>query len=259
MNFIVQIDKLLPGCICEVFRPELTMLSPRPRTPDRILFVAETKSPVVVPLHRSALHSFASLKAQPPLTAPGQRIGLMGGSFNPAHEGHAISARTAMRRLRLDAVWWMVTPANPLKPSAGLPPLAQRKASARNFAESRAMPVTGFEAVLGVPYTIATLLYLKQRFPRVRFVWIMGADNLATFHRWRHWREMTRLVPIAVVDRPGWRLTALSSPAARWMAGRRMPEEVASLLPGRKPPAWVFLGTRLSEQSSTAIRARLGA
>jgi nicotinate-nucleotide adenylyltransferase len=248
----------LSGCICEAFRSELTMLSPRPRTPDRILFVAETKTPVVVPLHRSALHSFASLTARPPLANPGQRIGLMGGSFNPAHEGHAIGARTAMRRLRLDAVWWMVTPANPLKPSAGLPSLAQRTESARTFAKGRAMPVTGFEAALGSPYTVATLLYLKQRFPRVRFVWIMGADNLATFHHWRHWREMTCLVPIAVVDRPGWRLKALASPAARWMAGRRLPEEAASLLPNRKPPAWAFLSTRLSEQSSTALRARLG-
>jgi len=208
-------------------------------------------------LHRSALHSFASLKARPPLAAPGQRIGLMGGSFNPAHEGHAIGARTALRRLRLDAVWWMVTPANPLKPATGLPPLAERMASARAFAEGRAMPVTGFEAALGGPFTVATLLYLTQRFPRVRFVWIMGADNLATFHHWRHWRRIARLVPIAVVDRPGWRWKALASPAARWMAGRRLPEEAGSLLPSRTPPAWVFLGTRLSGQSSTALRTRV--
>jgi len=181
----------------------------------------------------------------------------MGGSFNPAHEGHAIGARTALRRLRLDAVWWMVTPANPLKPAAGLPPLAERMASARAFAEGRAMPVTGFEAALGGPFTVATLLYLTQRFPRVRFVWIMGADNLATFHHWRHWRRIARLVPIAVVDRPGWRWKALASPAARWMAGRRLPEEAGSLLPSRTPPAWVFLGTRLSGQSSTALRTRV--
>ncbi len=119
------------------------------------------------------------------------------------------------------------------------------------------MPVTGFEAALGSPYTVATLFYLKQRFPRVRFVWIMGADNLATFHHWQHWRQIARSVPIAVVDRPGWRLNALASPAARWMADRRLLEEAASLLPDRKPPAWVFLGTRLSEQSSTALRTRL--
>lgn len=192
------------------------------------------------------------------MTSPGQRIGLMGGSFNPAHEGHAIGAHTAMRRLRLNAVWWMVTPANPLKPSAGLPPLTDRQASACTFAEGRAMPVTGFEAALGSPYSVATLLYLRQRFPGVRFVWIMGADNLATLHHWLYWREMTGLVPIAVVDRPGWRLKALASPAARWMAARRLPEEAASLLPTRKPPAWVFLSTRLSEQSSTALRGRLG-
>jgi len=182
----------------------------------------------------------------------------MGGSFNPAHEGHAIGARTALRRLRLDAVWWMVTPANPLKPSVGLPLVAERMASARAFAEGRAMPVTDFEVALGKPFTAAALLYLRQRFPNVRFVWIMGADNLATFHHWRHWREIARLVPIAVVDRPGWRLKALAAPAARWMAARRLPEEAAALLPARKPPAWVFLGTRLSEQSSTALRAHFG-
>ena len=120
------------------------------------------------------------------------------------------------------------------------------------------MPVTDFEVALGKPFTVAALLYLRQRFPNVRFVWIMGADNLATFHHWRHWREIARLVPIAVVDRPGWRLKALAAPAARWMAARRLPEEAAALLPARKPPAWVFLGTRLSEQSSTALRAHFG-
>jgi nicotinate-nucleotide adenylyltransferase len=98
------------------------------------------------------------------------------------------------------------------------------------------------------------LLYLKQRYPRVRFVWIMGADNLATFHHWQHWRQIARLAPIVVIDRPGWRLKALASPAARWMASRRLVEEAASSLPNRKPPAWVFLTTRLSEQSSTSLR-----
>ena len=208
-------------------------------------------------LYRTALHSFASLKARTPLVTPGQRIGLMGGSFNPAHEGHAIGARVALRRLRLDAVWWMVTPTNPLKPAAGLAPQAEREASARTFAEGWAMQVTGFEAALGSPNTVATLLYLKQRFSSVRFVWVMGADNLATFHHWQHWRQIAGLVPIAVIDRPGWRLKALASPAARWMAYQRLPEEAASLLPAHRPPAWVFLGTRLSGQSSTALRARV--
>ncbi len=204
---------------------------------------------------RSALQSFGTFKARPPLAFPGQSVGLMGGTFNPPHEGHVICAVTALRRLQLDQLWWMVTPGNPLKSGAGLPGLKERMAASRALGVGPAVKITGFEARLGSPYTYATLRFVTQHFPHVRFVWVMGADNLATFHQWQHWRDIARLVPIAVVDRPGWHLKALSSPAARFLGRRRLPEAEAATLPGRKPPAWVFLSTRLSGASSTRLRA----
>ena len=207
-----------------------------------------------MPMLRSALQSARHLQARPPFAAAGQRVGLMGGTFNPPHAGHALCATTALRRLELDQLWWMVTPGNPLKSGAGLAPLEERIAASRALIHDPAIKVTGFEAALDSPYTYATVRYLTQHMPRVRFVWVMGADNLAAFHRWAHWREIARLVPIAVVDRPGWHLPALSSPAARYLARRRLPEFAAPLLADRKPPAWVFLKSRLSEASSTALR-----
>jgi len=193
-----------------------------------------------------------------PLALPGQRIGLMGGSFNPPHEGHAVCALTALNRLRLDQLWWMVTPGNPLKSANGLPALEERMAASRAYARSPAIKITGFEAELGSPYTYATIRFVTRHLPRVHFVWVMGADNLATFHHWQRWRDIAGLVPIAVVDRPGWHLKALASPAARFLARARLPEDCAVLLPRRRPPAWVFLTTRLSEASSTAMRANNG-
>lgn len=190
-----------------------------------------------------------------PHAVAGQRIGLMGGTFNPPHEGHAVCAVTALRRLKLDQLWWMVTPGNPLKSGDGLPSLEERMAASRSFAASPAITITGFEAELGSPYTYATLRFVTQRLPHVQFVWVMGADNLATFHRWQHWRGIARSVPIAVVDRPGWHLKALASPAARYLARSRIPEARAGRLAAAKPPAWVFLTTRLSDSSSTALRA----
>lgn len=204
---------------------------------------------------RSTLQSFGTFKAHPPLAFPSQRIGLMGGTFNPPHEGHLICAVTALRRLKLDQLWWMVTPGNPLKSGDGLPGFKDRMALSRAMAEDPAIKVTGFEAELGSPYTYATIRFVTHRYPRVRFVWVMGADNMATFHRWQHWREIAQLVPIAVVDRPGWHLRALASPAARYLARRRLPEAAAPLLAGQKTPAWVLLTTRLSDASSTALRA----
>ncbi len=190
-----------------------------------------------------------------PLAFAGQRIGLMGGTFNPPHEGHAVCAVTALRRLDLDQLWWMVTPGNPLKSGEGLPSLDKRMEASRRLVTDPRIKVTGFEAALGSPYTYATVRYLTRRLPGVRFVWVMGADNLATFHRWQRWRDIADLVPIAVVDRPGWRLKSLASPAAARLANFRIPEAEAALLPGMRPPAWTFLSTRLSEASSTAIRA----
>jgi nicotinate-nucleotide adenylyltransferase len=204
---------------------------------------------------KSHLQSFGTLQVRLPLVFPGQRVGLMGGSFNPPHEGHVVCALTALNRLKLNQLWWMVTPGNPLKSSAELPDLKARMAASRVLVTNPKIKVTGFEAELGSPYTYVTIRYVTRRLPRVRFVWVMGADNLATFHRWQHWREIAALVPIAVVDRPGWHLPALASPAARFMAGRRLPEADAGLLPDRTPPAWVFLTTPLSEASSSALRA----
>jgi nicotinate-nucleotide adenylyltransferase len=193
----------------------------------------------------------------PPLAFAGQRVGLMGGTFDPPHEGHAICARTALRRLRLDQLWWMVTPGNPLKSGRRMPSLEERMAASRRFAADPKIKVTGFEAALGSPYTYATVRFLRGRYPGVHFVWVMGADNLATFDRWQHWRDIARLVPIAVVDRPGWRLKALASPAAGLLARYRVPEASAALLPVLAPPAWALLSTRLSEASSTALRDAL--
>jgi nicotinate-nucleotide adenylyltransferase len=199
------------------------------------------------------LHSPNRVKL-PPVRA-GQRVGLMGGTFNPPHEGHVVCALTAIRRLELDQLWWMVTPGNPLKSGAGLPSLEDRMAESRQLVRDPRIKVTGFEAVLGSPYTYATVRYLTRRLPGVRFVWVMGADNLASFHHWQRWQDIAALVPIVVVDRPGWRIRALSSPAAARLARFRVPEDAARRLPNMGAPAWTFLSTRLSEASSTALRA----
>jgi nicotinate-nucleotide adenylyltransferase len=193
---------------------------------------------------------------RPPLAFPGERIGLMGGTFNPPHEGHVLCAVTALLKLRLDRVWWMVSPGNPLKSPANTADFARRIAMSRALATDPAIEVTGFEAGLSAPfYTWSTIAFLRQRYPRARFVWVMGADNLATFHRWQHWRRICSMVPVAIVDRPGWRLRALSSPAAHFLANRRLPETKAPLLLAAAPPAWVLLSAKLSHASSTAIRS----
>jgi nicotinate-nucleotide adenylyltransferase len=207
------------------------------------------------PMPTSIQQSFTDLRAQLPLALPGQRIGLMGGTFNPPHEGHAVCAVTALRRLGLDQLWWMVTPGNPLKDRNGLPPLEERMAASRRLVTDPRIKVTGFEAALGSAYTYETLRYVTRRLPGLHFVWVMGADNLAGFHRWQRWRDIARLVPMAVVDRPGWRLAALASPAALSLARYRVAEDRAGRLATMAPPAWTLLSTRLSEASSTALRA----
>lgn len=189
-----------------------------------------------------------------PPVCSGQRIGLMGGSFNPPHEGHAVCALTAIRRLKLDQLWWMVTPGNPLKTGAKLPSLQERMAESQKLVTHPRITVTGFEASLGTSYTYATVRYLTRRLSGVHLVWVMGADNLAGFHRWQRWRDIAAMVPIAIVDRPGWRHRALASPAAANLARFRVPEIAAPLVPLMDPPAWVFLSTRLSSASSTALR-----
>ena len=183
------------------------------------------------------------------------RIGLYGGSFNPPHAGHRHVSLIALRRLELDRVWWLVTPGNPLKENSGLPSLAERMAAAKAVAAHPRLDATGFEAQIGARYTVETLEFLVRRGPGVRWVWIMGADSLANFHRWRGWDRIARLMPIAVVDRPGWTLRAVTSRAARALAPARLPEHEARGLPDRSPPAWVFLHGPRSTLSSTALRA----
>lgn len=206
-------------------------------------------------MSRTAPSSFGSIKVRPPLAVPGQTIGLLGGSFNPPHAGHMLISRAALRRLELDRLWWLITPGNPLKSREGLAPLAERLALSRNLAGGPRVEITAFEQQLGTPYTAATLEFLRRRFPSVRFVWVMGADNLAGFHRWQQWRKITELMPIAVVDRPGWRRKALASRAAVALRQAYVPEQAAALLGLLRPPAWTYLTGPLSRLSSTELRA----
>ena len=195
---------------------------------------------------------------QLPAHAPGMRIGLFGGSFNPPHAGHRHATLLAMQRLRLDRVWWLVTPGNPLKHNEGLPALPLRLAAAAALARHPRIAVTGFEAAIGTRYTYDTLAWLKRHCPGVRFVWIMGADNLAHFDRWQRWRDIAALMPIAIVDRPAATLRAAGGKAAQALARWRLDETAAGLLATRAPPALVFLHGPRSALSSTQLRA-LGA
>ncbi|MEE1658319.1 nicotinate-nucleotide adenylyltransferase [Microvirga sp. CF3062] len=189
-----------------------------------------------------------------PRVAPGMRIGLYGGSFNPAHAGHRHVSQMALKRLGLDRVWWIVTPGNPLKDTGELATTAMRVEEAQAVADDPRIDVTAFEEEIGARYTVDTLTYLKRRYPNVRFVWIMGADNLASFHRWRGWRRIARMMPIAIVDRPGWTLKAVRSRSATALSGARIDAADALALPGLKPPVWVFLHGPRSHLSSTQLR-----
>jgi len=183
------------------------------------------------------------------------RIGLFGGTFDPAHAAHRAACLLALRRLGLDRVWWLVTPGNPLKDTRGLAPLAERVAAAQALARHPRIDVTALEAELGTTYTYETVFYLVRRCPGVHFVWIMGADNLRSFHRWQRWRGIADLVPIAVVDRLGPSLYAAGSAAAHALARHRLPEAAARKLAEHKPPAWIYLHGLKSPLSSTALRA----
>ncbi|GGF46891.1 putative nicotinate-nucleotide adenylyltransferase [Azorhizobium oxalatiphilum] len=190
-----------------------------------------------------------------PMASPGMRVGLFGGSFNPAHAAHRAASLLALRRLQLDRIWWLVTPGNPLKDNWDLPSIEERVAFARRIAHHPLIDVTGVEATLGTSYSYETISTLVERLPRVRFVWIMGADNLAHFARWQRWRDIASLVPVAVVDRLGDSLCATSSRAAQALAPYRVPEQQASALADMAPPAWTFLHGLKSPISSTEIRA----
>jgi len=183
-------------------------------------------------------------------------IGLLGGSFNPAHAGHRHISAIALKRLGLGEVWWLVSPQNPLKPLAGMAPFAERLAGARATACHPRIRVTGIEADLNTSYTAETLRRLARRFPRHRFVWLMGADNLAQIHQWKDWQQIFNSVAVAVLARPSYCLRALAGLAAHRFARNRVPESAGGALRRRRPPAWVFLVGPLNPLSATAIRAR---
>ena len=188
------------------------------------------------------------------MVSPRMRIGLLGGSFNPAHTAHVEISLTALKRLGLDQVWWIVTPGNPLKHPSKLPSLPERVAAARKVANHPRIAVTGFPGEKGSTYTVDLLTELKRRHPAVSFVWLMGADNLAEFHRWRHWQRIFEITPIAVLDRPGFRLKARASQAATRFQGAHVDESDAHGLARLTPPAWTIITHRLSPLSSTALR-----
>ncbi|UYN98619.1 MAG: nicotinate-nucleotide adenylyltransferase [Devosia sp.] len=193
-----------------------------------------------------------------PPSAPGMRIGLFGGSFNPIHEGHLLVMEETLRRLELDALWVLVTPGNPLKNNAALPPLADRVLAARARITDPRIRVTGFEAEKGFTYTWQTVRFLTTSLPGRRFVWIMGADSLADFHRWERWRDIAAAIPFAVYVRPGSGRRALASRAAATLDHAQLDESDGPLLASAAPPAWIYLQGRQSSLSSTAIRAARG-
>ena len=190
-----------------------------------------------------------------PHVEPGMVVGLFGGSFNPPHKGHALVAEIALRRLGLDQLWWIVTPGNPLKSHGNLAPLAERLKQCEALAADPRIKVTAFEKSLGTSYTARTLDFVKARNPCARFIWIMGADNLASFHRWQQWQRIAMTFPIAVIDRPGSTLAYLSSKMARTFDYARVDEEDAGVLWKKKAPAWTFIHGPRSTLSSTALRA----
>ncbi|MGB7261487.1 MAG: nicotinate-nucleotide adenylyltransferase [Albidovulum sp.] len=190
-----------------------------------------------------------------PVALPHMTIGLLGGSFDPAHRGHAHISREALKRFGLDRVWWLVSPGNPLKPNPPAP-LGERIARARAVMDHPRVIVTDIEARMGTRYTAATLRRLMALYPGVRFVWLMGADNLAGFHLWKDWDWIITHVPMGIFARPGSRLAARGARAAEEYERFRLPAEAAQLLARRPAPAWCFLDVPMLDVSSSAIRAR---
>jgi len=182
------------------------------------------------------------------------RVGLLGGSFNPPHAAHRAISLFALKQLKLDRVWWLVSPGNPLKDISSLRELDARIAAAQAMADDPRIVVSRLEAVIGTRYTDDTIQYLRRHCVGVRFVWIMGADNLAQFHRWQNWQRIAAAVPIAVIDRPPTTFRALASPAAQRLMRMRLPASAAATLADRPPPAWSFLTGLKSPVSSTALR-----
>jgi nicotinate-nucleotide adenylyltransferase len=184
----------------------------------------------------------------------GMRVGVLGGSFNPPHLAHRAISLFAIKRLKLDRVWWLVTPGNPLKDDEALRDLDERVDAARAMTHDPRIDVSCLEAVIGMRYTVDTVTYLRRHTRGLRLVWIMGADNLAQFHRWQNWRRIAAQVPIAVIDRPPQSFRALAAPAAQALARYRLPENQAGQLADQHAPAWVFLTGMKLNLSSTGLR-----
>ena len=189
-------------------------------------------------------------RAGPALT----KVGLLGGSFNPAHGGHRRISLFALQALGLDAVWWLVSPGNPLKSREGMAPLAVRLASARGQARRAPIVPTQIERELGTRYTVDTLQHLQRRYPKHQFIWLMGSDNLAQLHRWKDWRRLARSMPIAVIARPGYDATARASPAGAWLGRFRRSAASLKHRAGWSAPALIHLRFDPDPRSATAIR-----
>ena len=184
------------------------------------------------------------------------RVGLLGGSFNPAHEGHREISLAALTRLRLDSIWWLVSPGNPLKDAAEYAPYEDRLRLARKVSNDPRIIVSNFEERKGLQYTVDTVETLRSLWPQIDFVWLMGADCLAGFHRWRDWKKIAGMVPVAVFNRPEFEDAWRTAPAAKELAGFRLEESAAEDLARTEPPAWIFFAEPRNPLSSTAIRAR---
>jgi len=210
-------------------------------------------APAVAQLNRASVAA-QSVSQAIPLYTNGMRVGLLGGSFNPPHVAHRAISLFAIKRLKLDRVWWLVTPGNPLKENGALRDLDRRAEAARAMADDPRIDVSCLESVIGTRYTVDTITYLRRRAAGLHFVWIMGADNLAQFHRWENWRRIASEVPIAVIDRPPQSFRALAAPAAQALARYRLPENQAGRLADQRAPAWVFLTGMKSNLSSTGLR-----
>lgn len=191
---------------------------------------------------------------QLPAFSPGQRIGLYGGSFNPVHDGHVAIAQAALKRLQLDAVWWLVSPQNPLKSVDDTADFAERMGQTQAKVKHPRMVVSDVEQQLGSACTAETLRGLRHVLAQGRFVWIMGADSFAELHRWYSWQDLPAALPMCVFDRPGHSLSALNSPAALKYAKNRLNAEDAARLPSCETPAWTFITWPLRPESSTALR-----
>lgn len=195
------------------------------------------------------------MRTATPALMPGMKVGLLGGSFNPAHEGHRHLSLMAMEKLQLHRIWWLVSPQNPLKDKTGMASLEARLASARAAADHPRICVTDIERRLGTAYTADTLKALRARYPHIHFVWLMGADNMVQFPKWRDWKTIARTVPIAVYPRPGFTLKARLSKAAQYLAPYRLEAADAALLPLVKAPALTFIEGPEHPASATEIRA----